>query len=203
MVKIKMNCLTESDLPHTDLQEWLSTSRNRAELKIGVHVGRFLCHMASLNQDSSFIGIEVNWVNSHQAALRVLNKSLKNVRVVNIEAYRYLNKWVADCTFHAIHIYFPTPHPISIGLTDRLIRPAFIKEAYRVLKPGGTLRLVTDDKEYYDQACGCFGVDKWWAVDWQPLNLGQKPGYFVGSPCEIKYREIEQASIYALQVIRI
>jgi tRNA G46 methylase TrmB len=127
-----------------------------------------------------------------------------------MEAYEYISEreWVHDCVFNVIHIYFPTPWPWSMeiyhpGLSHRLVCDDFVEEAYRILKPGGVLRFVTDCNDYYEEVCKCFKTTHWWAVDWRPMDLGQGDSYIVGTPCEINIRENKNAEFYQLQLIRL
>ena len=199
---IERTLLTEADLPDRRLTELISDPNTTAELKIGVSTGRFLCEMARFYNDRLFVGIEVKPRASRIAAQRILIQELTNAVVVNIEAHHFIRTWVSDQVFDAVHIYFPTPFPSSIGLPRRLINPAFVADVHRILRPFGTLRVVTDHKEYYEEICGCVKARDWWAQDWQRLEL-TSPNYFVGTRQEVSYREEGHPQIYALRLLRI
>lgn len=199
-----MKCLTKNNVPNMDLKKCLSAPFAHNELKIGIDTGIFLCHMADIYRERFFVGIEVKSYQSKIAANRAWYKSLFNVRVVNMEAFEYISSdLVDDCVFSAIHIYFPTPWPRSINLSHRLICPEFVDGSYRILKPGGALRIVTDRKDYYDYACKCFNALQWEFVDWQRIDLGQSEQYLVGTPCEIGLREEGNVDFYPIQMIRL
>lgn len=149
-----------------------------------------------------FRWVELKSSSSRFAAKRLLQRELSNVMVVNMEAHKYVSNWVSDCVFDVVHIYFPTPYPLSIGLPHRLINSSFTTEVHRILKPSGTLRIVTDDKGYYEEICGHLNARHWWAVDWQPLELTVN-NYLVGTRQEVVYRETNHPQLYALQLIRI
>jgi tRNA G46 methylase TrmB len=131
-----------------------------------------------------------------------LAKDLTNALVINIEAHHYIRNWVNDQAFDAVHIYFPTPFPYSIGLQHRLINSRFIADVHRILKPFGILRIVTDDEEYYEEICRCLTAQNWWALDWRPLEVTAS-NYFVGTPQEILYREERHPQIFAVRLVRI
>jgi tRNA G46 methylase TrmB len=173
----------------------------QTDLKIGIHKGRFLCRMASQLPERFFIGVECKEAESKHAAARVSSRRLDNVSVVNMEAHRYVADYVPDAAFQTVHIYFPTPYPRTIGLSDRLVTAAFTAELARILKPDGQVRIVTDHSKYYEAICRQFAAGAWWIVDWQRLELGQPEDWYVGSPCEIDYRS-KGAPIYALQLWR-
>lgn len=197
-----MRYLTESDLPDRELNHRLADPLSIVELEIGISVGRFLCQMASVYHNRFFVGVELKPKSSRLAALSASRKSLKNGAIINIEAHNYIRKWVSDSSFEVIHIYFPTPYPSALHLSHRLMSPEFVNDAFRILKPGGVLRIVTDDRDYYDELCGLFSADKWWTVNWQSLGLKIPKGYFVGTGHELTFRRKYNAPIYALQMIR-
>ena len=197
-----MRYLTESDLPDDKLSRQLGDPLSITELEIGISNGRFFCRLASFYRDRFFVGIELKPRSSYLAASHALKKSLKNGVVINIEAYHYISEWVPDSAFNVIHIYFPTPYPSALGLSHRLINPSFVEEAFRILKPWGVLRIVTDDKNYYEEIYGLFDARRWRAVTWQPFGLKFRGNYLVGTKHEMKYRKQKNTQIYALQLIR-
>lgn len=168
---------------------------------MGVSDGRLLCHMAEHNPHRFFVGVELKRFPSLVAAKRARKQLLQNTIIVNMEANHYMRDWAPDSVFEVIHVYFPTPSPESIGLNERLICASFVEQAHRILKRWGTIRFVTDCREYYLEACSLFDVRRWWAVDWQPVPWPVSSGYFVGSPHEVEYREIERVPIYAVQLV--
>ena len=199
--------LIEDDLPNKKFNKILNETCVSYELKIGINAGRFLCKMITEYKKNYkenkyyFVGVELKTDKSEEAYDLVCRKKLTNVSVVNMEALSFITTYLDDSTFNNIHIYFPTPLPFSIGLTDPLVSPEFVDQAYRILKPLGSLRLVTDQKFYYDDASKHFHFDKWWAVEWQELKLGQPENFFLGSSLEKKYRK-SNSNIYSFQVIK-
>jgi tRNA (guanine-N7-)-methyltransferase len=202
MVEIAMRCLTVRDMPDGELARQLADPLTRKELKIGISTGRFLCLLAAANPKSFFVGVELKPEASRKAALLAIRRSLDNVVVVNMEAYDYVHAWVGADTFDVIHIYFPTPYPTYLNIDRRLLCPAFIDEARRVLKPGGTLRIATDVKDYYEDICRHLDARHWWAVNWKPLGVIKGAEYVVGSVYERRFKE-KGARVYSLQLIRL
>lgn len=194
-------------MPDMALNGSLSDPLAQSDLEIGIDTGEFLCQIASRHPDRLFVGVEIKPMQSALAAARVSNNNLRNAYVVNMEAFEYVNEWVGDGVFDNIHIYFPTPFPKSIGidhpgLSCRLMRPEFIKQTHRILKTGGTLRLITDRKDYFQFACEGFDPNHWWAVDWHRLNIGQEQDQLIGTPTEKSLRESGNENFYTLQLIR-
>jgi len=195
------NYLTENDLPNEELNKRIAHPLAISELKIGISTGDFICKLANLHKERTFVGVELKTNSSQIAAKRASQIGLTNLFIVNMEAYLFIRDWVVDSVFDVVHIYFPTPFPSSIGLSFRLIDLTFVKEIHRILKPFGALRVVTDHRDYYDQIRGCFKVRDWWAVDWEPLDI-TPPGYVVGTKQELIYREESHPQVYALRLIR-
>jgi tRNA (guanine-N7-)-methyltransferase len=46
-----------------------------------------------------------------------------------------------------LHVYFPDPWPKARHHKRRLIQEPFLKQAQRVLVPGGRLQIVTDHQD--------------------------------------------------------
>jgi tRNA (guanine-N7-)-methyltransferase len=194
-----MRYLSEADLPDIALTSQLSRPALIVELEIGSSVGSFLIPMALKYPERYFVGVELKHPSSHLSALRAARKSLNNGVVINIEAYNYLTKWVPDNAFDVIHIYFPTPFETE---EPRLFTAEFVAELFRVLKSWGTLRLVTDHKEYYEQICQLFATKRWWSIGWTPVGLDIPNGFHVGTGHEMTFRR-DGAEIYTLQMIRV
>jgi len=119
-----------------------------------------------------------------------------------MEAHHYIRTWVNDQVFDAVHIYFPTPYPYSIGLPHKLINPPFLADVHRILKPFGILRVVTDIKAYYEEICDGLYSRKWWALDWQRLELTAS-NYVIGTQQEILHRDDNHPELYAVRLVRI
>jgi len=198
-----MMYLTKNELHDGRFEKFIKEPSTKIEIEIGCNAGKLLTRIANIHKDRKFIGVEINSSLSFDAYNRIVDKNLNNVAIVNIEAYDFIKNFLNDNTVDVIHIYFPTPFPLSINLPKRLICNRFIDEAHRVLKNDGSLRLLTDIKDYYEDILKLFEFEKWWAIKWIEYNAGQQSELLIGSPCEINYRKQSNTDIYSLQVIRI
>jgi tRNA (guanine-N7-)-methyltransferase len=119
----------------------------RLRLEIGFGGGEHLAHQAATNPDIAFLGAEP-FLNGVVAAVRHLRtRDLKNVRLYLGDA-RDLFPGIPDGALEALYVLHPDPWPKSRHHKRRLIQKPFLDEAARMLKPGGELRLATDDPPY-------------------------------------------------------
>ena len=198
---MRLPILVNGDVSSEKLLKIICNGFVESELKIGIDTGRALCRIASHIPQNFFVGVEVKEDKSAVAAERVSTHQLANVCIVNMEAHTFLRRLNINEYFRAVHLYFPTPWPRSIGLRNRLISMDFIDDLYRILQPGGVIRILTDHKDYYQHACRLFDAERWWAVEWSQVKSGQRKNYYVGTPCEIHYVN-QGKEIFALQLFR-
>jgi tRNA G46 methylase TrmB len=157
----------------------------RTEVDIGCGDGDLLVRLAAQHPRTHFIGVELAWGHAQRAASRAVTRGLQNVTVVNGEAAAYIDSLPGQ-SVGALHIYFPTPFPVSIGLSTRLFDERFAWCAYRVLQAGGILRLLTDHGEYHRDVVRALYLSRvpWRATEWLPVAAGQASAQFVGTPWE-------------------
>ena len=73
-----------------------------------------------------------------------------NLRVEIGDAVLFLEDRVADDTFDAVHLFFPDPWRKKKHTKRRFVSPANLDTLARVLKPGGHVRIATD-QDFYAQ----------------------------------------------------
>ena len=172
----------------------------RVELEIGSASGDLLCDLAGWHPHCLFVGVDIDSVFCERAMALVRARGLQNVVVVNDEALRFLALHVPNALLDALHIYHPTPR--REGNLARLMTPRFEAEAFRTLRPWGTLRLLTDNEEYFATAVQLFGVKRWWQVNWQRDEFALRRNAFAGSPLEMHYRSWG-AHLYHVQLTKL
>lgn len=75
-----------------------------------------------------------------------VNQQCTNLIVVWAEAFTLTQQFIPSGTVDEVFVNFPDPWPKRRHAHHRLIRPEFVSELVRCLKPQGTLSLVTDDE---------------------------------------------------------
>ncbi|MEZ6235814.1 MAG: hypothetical protein R3B68_16645, partial [Phycisphaerales bacterium] len=121
----------------------------------------FLLAQAAAQPGTNFLGIE--WAGEFYAyaADRLRRAGVANVRMLHADATEFLRWRCPDAVVRVIHLYFSDPWPKSRHHKKRVVQDAFLRDAWRVLEPGGELRVVTDhdelwawDQEHFARWCG-------------------------------------------------
>jgi tRNA (guanine-N7-)-methyltransferase len=121
-------------------------------LEIGSGKGRFLLETAMERPDVNLIGIEKSLHYHRFIRNRFLKRDLRNVRLINHDAFVVLQKMIPDRSIAELHVYFPDPWPRTREKKRRIIRPDALAEFRRVLVDGGMGIFVTDHEEYFHVA---------------------------------------------------
>lgn len=116
-------------------------------VEIGFGGGEHLATQASLHPDIGFVGCEpfVNGVAS--LIMKIQEQSLRNIRIVRDDA-RLLLARLPDNAVGCFFVLFPDPWPKKRHNKRRIIQNASVDAFARVLKPGGFLKMATDDALY-------------------------------------------------------
>ena len=135
------------------------------EVDVGCHKGKFLAEMAQRYPDRRFLGIE-------RQSSRVAGCVRKIGRLELTNAHAWCGEGLGifrelELKARVIHVSFPDPWPKRRHHIRRLVGDGFFDEAWRVLEPKGSLRLMTDDEPYFRAmeraAANCEGFE---ASDW-------------------------------------
>jgi tRNA (guanine-N7-)-methyltransferase len=126
---------------------WTAPGAPVLEFDVGCHKGRFLVDMAEAYPDRNFLGIEQQADRVERAQKKIDRRALNNARVILGEGWETLRTFPPACAGY-IHVLFPDPWPKRKHHSRRLVQTDFLKTCAHLLKPGGILRLVTDDADY-------------------------------------------------------
>ena len=166
------------------------------ELEIGMGKGTFLTEQAKARPDVNFFGIEYARWFWRYASDRLRRNHCLNARTVRAEAMFFLREHVPPASVSVLHVYFPDPWPKKRHHKRRLIQEPFLREAERVLVPGGRLQVVTDHQDYFEQIEPTVKASKLTVIEYnRPGSAGE--GEFVGTNFERKYRR-EGRPFYAI-----
>ncbi len=116
-------------------------------LEVGFGGGEHLMSIALAEPEAGFIGAEV-FVNGIAKLLsQVDGSSADNIRIFDGDA-RHLFERLAPKSLARIFILYPDPWPKARHHRRRLISQATLAELFRIMKPGGELRIASDIAGY-------------------------------------------------------
>lgn len=132
-----------------DPRLWFAGPARRFEIEIGCGKGSFILQEAAANPETNYLGIEYAGEFYAYTADRLRRRGLGNVRMLHADATDFL-RWRCPANVAAvIHLYFSDPWPKTKHHKNRVIQHRFLAEVWRVLVPGGELRVVTDHDELW------------------------------------------------------
>lgn len=129
------------------------------ELELGIGKGRFLIESAATHPERNWVGVE--WANRYyqMVAERSLRRGLPNLRVLRDDGVRVVRDTIGDAAIDVLHVYFPDPWPKERHKKRRMVQAPFAREAARILKDGGLVKLATDHEDYAAQMEAVFRND--------------------------------------------
>lgn len=117
-------------------------------LEIGSGKGQFLVDMAKKFPEKFFIGVERNVTCCGFTAKKLVEEKLENAKLMFINAEILLNR-IKDNSIDGIFLNFSDPWPKKRHHKRRLTAEAFLKNYYRVLKPGARIMMKTDNPDLF------------------------------------------------------
>jgi tRNA (guanine-N7-)-methyltransferase len=174
-------------LPRPIVWKDLFGNDNPIEIEIGMGKGTFLTDQARANPSTNFLGLEYARWFWRYASDRLRRNGCTNARTVRAEATYFFREFVPAETVSVIHIYFPDPWPKKRHHKRRLIQPPFIAQAGLALIRGGSVQIVTDHEEYFQQIQRVLEKSQLKIIDYtRPESAGA--GELAGTNFERKYR---------------
>jgi tRNA (guanine-N7-)-methyltransferase len=118
---------------------------------LGCGDGAFLAKVAAENPDQNFLGIERLLGRVRTACRKIERAGLTNARVMRFEISYAVERLLPLKSVAAFYIMFPDPWPKRRHAPRRLITESFLLALHRALRPDGTVRIATDESEYFRQ----------------------------------------------------
>ncbi len=110
--------------------------------------GAWIAAKAQEFPDINWVGVEKKFERVRKIWSKIKNLQLPNLLAVCGEAYGATRRYFPSDSIACAYINFPDPWPKRRHAKNRLIRPVFVDEIARILAPGGSFTLVTDDPDY-------------------------------------------------------
>lgn len=147
-VDLSYHYTTVDDLPETILWDDFFKTTGPVEIEVGSGKGLFLHTHASGNPTRRYLGNEIIASYARLAAYRLAQSELNNGKVVQGDGLKMFAENIPDECVDVVHVYFPDPWWKERHRKRRVMKPSFIKDIQRTLKPGGILQFWTDVEEY-------------------------------------------------------
>ena len=117
-------------------------------LEIGSGKGQFLALMAINHPELTFIGVERNVTCAGFTAKKLVEKEIKNAKLVCADAEQVLPNIESD-SVECLFLNFSDPWPKKRHAKRRLTSNSFLLEYYRILKKGAKLIFKTDNYDLF------------------------------------------------------
>ncbi len=146
-------------------------SRRELHVEIGCNTGHVTRAWAAANPDKLYIGIDWKFKIVHRGAEKAAEKGLENLIFfrANVERLQYM---FGPGEVDYLYLYFPDPWPKKSQWKNRFLKESTLREAARVVRPGGIFHIKTDHDGYYAWMQEAFtkGGDLW-EIERESLDL--------------------------------
>ncbi len=116
-------------------------------VEIGTGYGHFMHDYTEKNPEINFIGLDFRFKRSYYLARRLAKHPYKNFKYLRARGER-IQFMFAESEVDKLFYFFPDPWPKKKHHKKRLFQMPFLRAAYQVLTPGGTLFVKTDHDGY-------------------------------------------------------
>jgi len=122
--------------------------------------GDWIVEKAKQYPYKNWIAVEKRFDRVRKIWAKAKNLSLTNLLIVSGEALTFTLHYLPNQSIEEAYINFPDPWPKSKHAKNRLIQNPFLNELARILKPGKSMSIVTDDRNYATQTVSLFCAHK-------------------------------------------
>jgi tRNA (guanine-N7-)-methyltransferase len=138
-------------LPESGPLDWPAIFGRSAPivLDLGCGNGRYTLLSASSRPDHDHFAIDVLPVVIRYATRRANQRGLQNARFAVKDAGTFLERYTPSSSVAEVHLYHPQPYHDRRRSHRRVLTPHFLAEVHRVLAPGGSFFVQTDNPEYW------------------------------------------------------
>ena len=137
----------ETMAPRIDPRDLFAEPVDKVWMEIGFGAGEHLAWQAEHNPRVGIIGCEP-FINGVASLLRhAAERDLSNIRLLTDDVRPFLGR-LPDACLDRLFVLFPDPWPKRRHQDRRVVQWHTLNEFHRLLRPGGELRLATDDPQY-------------------------------------------------------
>jgi tRNA (guanine-N7-)-methyltransferase len=118
------------------------------QVDLGCGNGSFLSELAQRHPDKNFLGIERLVGRVAKACQKA--GALGNVRILNVENSYAVGYLLPEGSVETFYLLFPDPWPKRRHHRRRIVKPDFLDAIHHALEDDGSLRIATDQLDYFD-----------------------------------------------------
>jgi tRNA (guanine-N7-)-methyltransferase len=163
---VPANCFAPLDF------EEIYRRRAPVEVDLGCGDGAFLTAIAAENPGEDFLGIERLLGRVRATCRKIERGGLTNARVLRFEISYAVERLLPEDSVTAFHLMFPDPWPKRRHAPRRLVTENFLASLHRALLPNGTVRIATDETEYFRQIARLVSASPLFATIAEALPTG-------------------------------
>lgn len=141
------------------------------EIDLGCGDGSFLAAIATENPGRNFLGIERLAGRVRSACRKIERAGLTNARVVRFEISYAVEHLLPPSSITSFYLLFPDPWPKRRHAARRLVKDDFLASVHRALTAGGTIRIATDEAEYFLQMTRTVSSSRDFAIISDPASV--------------------------------
>ena len=127
-------------------------------VEIGFGNGESLLEMAADNPNQNFLGFEVHGPGVGHLVIGIKARGLSNLRVSQADAIPVISRFPAE-SLAKLQTFFPDPWHKKKHHKRRILKPAFLELAHRLLTPEGIVHVATDWAPYAEEIGILFSSD--------------------------------------------
>jgi tRNA (guanine-N7-)-methyltransferase len=121
------------------------------EVDLGCGDGTFIASMAEAFPERNFLGVEQLLGRIRSACRKIAARHLSNARILRTDMRVAVAELLPPGSVEVFHLLFPDPWPKRRHHVRRTVTAAWLRDVARALTPNGTVRMVTDDADYFAQ----------------------------------------------------
>ena len=131
--------------------QWRKThfgNNNPITVELACGRGEYTTGLAALNPDRNYIGIDIKGDRIWKGSTVAVEQGLSNTCFLRT-LISHLETFFEPSEIDEIWMTFPDPRPKKRDVKRRLTSPDFLSIYKRLLKPGGFIRLKTDNTDFF------------------------------------------------------
>jgi tRNA (guanine-N7-)-methyltransferase len=121
------------------------------EVDLGCGDGSFLVATAESKPEHDVLGIERLAGRVNRACRNIERRRVTNARVLLVESSYAVEHLLPPAAVEVFHLLFPDPWPKRRHWRRRVVTNDFLSAIHRALVPQGTVRIATDQLDYFQE----------------------------------------------------